>query len=164
MQILLWRFFMIKWQGCNIIIWSTGQQCRFNFQRKLSIILDIQSWTFKHFLWVNNRARKIYWCALFTVHTGKIHFACALKFYLFKANNRNTRKRCELCSKLTIKTRHWRRSGIFIVNFEHIYFTSFSSAFIVDFEQLNVSWVITWKLDTMTTLFQETKKKNYLMG
>ena len=31
--------------------------------------------------------------------------------YLFKLNNRNTRLRCEICSKLTIKTpdrRHWR--------------------------------------------------------
>ena len=43
--------------------------------------------------------------------------------YLFKVNNRNTRTRCEICSKLTINTperRHWRRSGVFIVNFEHI--------------------------------------------
>ena len=43
--------------------------------------------------------------------------------YLLKFNNRNTRTRCEICSKLTIKTperRHWRRSGVFIVNFEHI--------------------------------------------
>ena len=43
--------------------------------------------------------------------------------YLLKVNNRNTRTRCEICSKLTIKTserRHWRRFGIFIVNFEHI--------------------------------------------
>ena len=43
--------------------------------------------------------------------------------YLLKVNNRNTRARCEICSKLTIKTlerRHWRRSGVFIVNFEHI--------------------------------------------
>ena len=42
---------------------------------------------------------------------------------LLKVNNRNTRARCEICSKLTIKIperRHWRRSGIFIVNFEHI--------------------------------------------
>ena len=40
--------------------------------------------------------------------------------YLFKVNNRNTRKRCCICSKLTIKTperRHWRRTGVFIVNF-----------------------------------------------
>ena len=43
--------------------------------------------------------------------------------YLLKVNNRNTRTRCEICSKLTIKIaerRHWRRSGIFIVDFEHI--------------------------------------------
>ena len=42
--------------------------------------------------------------------------------YMFKVNNRNTRTRCEICSKLTIKTpeRRQRRSGVFIVNFEHI--------------------------------------------
>ena len=43
--------------------------------------------------------------------------------YLFKANNRNITTKCETCSELTIKTperRHWRHSGVFIVNFEHI--------------------------------------------
>ena len=43
--------------------------------------------------------------------------------YLLKVNNKNTRTKCEICSKLTIKTperRHWRRFGVFIVNFEHI--------------------------------------------
>ena len=42
--------------------------------------------------------------------------------YLLKVNNRNTRTRCEICSKLTIKTqeRHRRHSCVFIVNFEHI--------------------------------------------
>ena len=42
---------------------------------------------------------------------------------MFKVNNRNTRTMFEICSKLTIKTperRYWRRSGVFIVNFEHI--------------------------------------------
>ena len=42
---------------------------------------------------------------------------------MFKVNNRYTRTRCEICSKLTIKTpkrRHWRRFGVFIINFEHI--------------------------------------------
>ena len=41
---------------------------------------------------------------------------------LLKVNNRNTRARCKICSKLTIQTperRHWHRSGLFIVNFEH---------------------------------------------
>ena len=37
---------------------------------------------------------------------------------MFKVHNRNTRSGCEICSKLTIN--HWRRSGIFIVNFEYI--------------------------------------------
>ena len=47
--------------------------------------------------------------------------------FSFKVNNKNTRKRCEICSKITIKTleRHHRlHSGVFIVNFE----------------QINVSW------------------------
>ena len=40
--------------------------------------------------------------------------------YLLKVNNRT---RCEVCSKLTIKTperRQWRRFDVFIVNFEHV--------------------------------------------
>ena len=43
--------------------------------------------------------------------------------YLFKVNNRNFRKMCGICSKLTIKIPergHCCRSGVFNVNFEHI--------------------------------------------
>ena len=43
--------------------------------------------------------------------------------YMFKVNNRSTRKRGEICSKLTIKTperRHCRHFGVFIVNSEHM--------------------------------------------
>ena len=43
---------------------------------------------------------------------------------MFKVNNRNTRTRCEIYSKLTIKISLSLTlnlvSGIFIVNFEHI--------------------------------------------
>ena len=42
---------------------------------------------------------------------------------LFKVNNKNTRKRREICSKLTIMTPErlqWRSSGVFIINLEHI--------------------------------------------
>ena len=45
-------------------------------------------------------------------------------------------------SKLTIKTPergHWRRSGVFIVNFDYISHF-FYSVPIVEFEQVNVSW------------------------
>ena len=43
--------------------------------------------------------------------------------YLWNVNNRNFRKRCKICSNLTIKTpkrRQWLCYGVFIVNFEHI--------------------------------------------
>ena len=63
--------------------------------------------------------------------------------YLFKINYRNTWTRCEICSKLTIETserRYWRRSGVFIVNFEYISHLSLVF-FVVDFEQTNISWV-----------------------
>ena len=49
------------------------------------------------------------------------HFSADI--YLLKVNNRNTRTWCEMCSTLTTKTperRHWRRSGVFVVNCEHI--------------------------------------------
>ena len=42
---------------------------------------------------------------------------------MFKINNRNTRKRCKIRLKLTIKTperRRLRPSGLFIVNFGYI--------------------------------------------
>ena len=42
---------------------------------------------------------------------------------MFKVKDRNTRKRCEISSSSTMKTPercHWRISGVFIVNFEHI--------------------------------------------
>ena len=42
---------------------------------------------------------------------------------MFKGNNRNTRERYEICSKLTIKTperHHCRSFSGFIVNFEHV--------------------------------------------
>ena len=62
------------------------------------------------------------------------------KYYLFKVNNRNTKKRYEICSKLAIKTSErcqWRSFSFFIVNLEHI--SHLFLMFTVDFEQL-----ITW--------------------
>ena len=65
---------------------------------------------------------------------------------LLKFNNRSTRKRLEICLKLTIKTperRHLHSSGVFMVTFEHI-----SPLFIVLYCWLNkfmltgIVWVI----------------------
>ena len=61
----------------------------------------------------------------------------ALSIYLLKVNNRNNRTRCEIYSKST-KTpeqRHWRRSGVIIVNFE-TYFTPCSKVYIVNFQHV----------------------------
>ena len=55
------------------------------------------------------------------------------KIYLFKVNNRNTRKRCEICSKLTIKT-----PSVFIVKFEHISYL-FLVFLLSTLNQVNVS-------------------------
>ena len=64
--------------------------------------------------------------------------------YLFKVNDRNTIRRCEICSKLTIKIldwHQWHRSGVFIVDFEHIsHVFHFFIVSIVNFKQVNVSW------------------------
>ena len=45
------------------------------------------------------------------------HKSSPARIYLFKVNNRNTRKIYEICSKLTINTleqRHWQRSGVLL--------------------------------------------------
>ena len=51
--------------------------------------------------------------------------------YMFKFNNRNTKKRSKLCSKLTIiipERHHWRHSGVFIIAKLHVYGYRFDKA------------------------------------
>ena len=60
---------------------------------------------------------------LFVTFIHCLYIAIPADNYMFKVSNRNIRIRWEICSKLTMKIperRHWRRSAIFIVNFEHI--------------------------------------------
>ena len=60
--------------------------------------------------------------------------------YFFKASNRNTRKRCEICLKLTLKSperRYWLL--LLTLNIFHTFFLVF---FFVNFEQVNFSWVV----------------------
>ena len=69
-------------------------------------------WTF---LWCSEcHLSIIFKCSLTRVSPGNI--------YLFKVDNRNTKKSYQICSKLTIKIleRRWCRSSTIIVNFEHI--------------------------------------------
>ena len=49
------------------------------------------------------------------------HATCPADIYLFKVNKRNSRKRCEICLKLTKKTPEWRQKRVFFVCFEHVF-------------------------------------------
>ena len=63
--------------------------------------------------------------------------------YMLKVNERNIRKRCEICSKLTITTparRQLDRFGVCSVNVRDISHLFLVFA-IVAFEQVNVRWV-----------------------
>ena len=76
------------------------------------------------------------------IHLCKDTLANTANIYLFKINNRITRKRPDVCSMLTIKLperRHWEYSGeysLLILN----YFTPFLNFSVVDFKQANVCW------------------------
>ena len=89
---------------------------------------------------------------LFSTINHVIKMINQFNIYLFKVNNRNTRKRCEIWSKLTIKTPerpHWRRSGVFIVNFEHIWYL------LLEFLLLNLSKLMLtgWLLHESANVF-----------
>ena len=81
--------------------------------------------------WPNFIPKKITDLLLFaTIYSNRNFLLLHLRFlissnnYLLRIDNRNTRKRCEICSKLTIKTPEWRQltccSIVFVVNSEHI--------------------------------------------
>ena len=59
--------------------------------------------------------------------------------YMFKVSNKNSRARCEICSKLTIKTPETTPLASFLVSLLltlNIFHTLFHSVFIVIFEQV----------------------------
>ena len=71
----------------------------------------------------------------------KVFWVFSANIYMFKVNNWNSRKRCDIFSKLNIKIperRHRRCSSVFSVNFKHM---SFSRVSIVNFEHVFVYWV-----------------------
>ena len=73
--------------------------------------------------------------------------------YLFKVSSRNTRTRCEISSKLTIKTPgqcQWHPCGVFIVIFEHVSHLMFP---FVNFEHVNASWNISFKKVSQVLIF-----------
>ena len=75
---------------------------------------------------------QIHNCALTRIHNSmSINVNNPAGIYLPKVSNSNTRLRCEICSKLTIKT-----PGVFVVNFEYI--SHFALLFLL--LTLNIEW------------------------
>ena len=82
---------------------------------------------FNRLIWPSSHILNIYYnfivMVIFLWNLLKYWRDIPVNIYLFKVNNRNTRKRCKISSKLTIKIPergHWRHTVVFIVNFEHI--------------------------------------------
>ena len=75
-------------------------------------------------------------------------------YLLTKDNKRNTRTRCDICSKLTIKTParlHWRRSGVFTVNFE--YFSHLVLVFLL--------LTLSWQMPDSHVILKQTQQEQY---
>ena len=78
--------------------------------------------------------------------------------YLIKVNNRNTRIKCEICSRLTIKIpewRPWRRSLLTLNIFTPCYSVSF-----VNFEHVNAAWVESYLGPTQASISPESSIKD----
>ena len=73
------------------------------------------------------------WLSTVTEDLRNVNFPANIHF--FKVNNRSTRKRCEICSKLTLKHQN-DISDVVLLFLLLIMLT------IVDFDQVNVSWFI----------------------
>ena len=97
------------------------QAIRLEFRISSVSVLE-QRWVYQNYFLAFRRFTRKLKSRLNTSLTRHLN-ACPASNYMFKVNNRNSRTRCETCSKLTIKTpeqRHWRRSSVFIVDFQHI--------------------------------------------
>ena len=76
------------------------------------------------------RERMVWHCINFRTALAKLMGIIPANIYLFKVNNRNTRKNCQICSKLTIKKPEQHKWL-----FEQL----------IEIEQADVSWDITMK-------------------
>ena len=103
-------------------------------RRESSLSIYLSNFCFLFFLWCDDATIyiQLYSTTKIILEIFRLfqNFSNVLKrsyptagIHLVKFNNKNTKRRCEICSKLTTKTpkrRHCSRPGVFIVNFEHI--------------------------------------------
>ena len=87
------------------------------------LLMFFTGWLELGFILWNLACISAYMFQLFNSTMATTGFRNPAGIYLFKFNSGNTCAICEICSQLTKKTperRHWRLSGVLIVNFEQI--------------------------------------------
>ena len=117
----LWVAFIIVCYLLTLNIFSLGIVAKFTLSHDFSGNRN-QLIPLKSLSKVNHAVEKWLSALLFTPSKTPMNPA---GIYLFKVNNRNTRTRCEICSKLTIKTperRQWLASLLLTLNIFHTLF------------------------------------------
>ena len=114
-----------------------------NFQKHYGIPPILQKQTdFRNVLATAVKSPTVAYCNL----DETISCHCPAGIYLLKVNNRNTRTRCEICSKLTIKIPD--DANVLTASFWYpycylwIYFTPCSSVTIINLEHVIAGWVV----------------------
>ena len=117
-----WKILVGNYRNLNALTVAVGKQNEW-MDMSVTIVL-ISRWQ-----WHWNPLT-LKWGIFYTVGLTEKTILCITNvpanICLFKVNNRNTKKWCAIRSKLTTKTperrhyRQWHRSGVFIINLEHI--------------------------------------------
>ena len=89
---------------------------------------------------------------------------CPASKYMLSFNNRNTRNRFEICSKLTIKHQNDVNDIVLVFLLLTLNtFRFFLSVSIVDFEQVNVSWLGLYQTSMMELFSKIFNGSKYLV-
>ena len=115
---------MADWLDSYTLFWHI-LLLKYNFYFHLPFQNKKCNAIFPNFTMQTIQSQVIFICKvkMFVTETSEKFLYLLCGIYLPKVKNRSTRTRCEICSKLTIKTperRQWRRSSVSIVNFQRI--------------------------------------------
>ena len=102
-----------------------------------------------------NKISTLFW---FLYNFLRIITQYPVNMYLLQVNNRDARRKCEICSKLNIKTperRQCRRSSVFIVNFEHILHIALLFLIVQECIKLTCARWVFWLKMIVITVYSE---------
>ena len=121
---MIWKFWILPYTPKEMILFSISS-IRCNIFRGICLIWYISQWSQKRVskerqdvhLLTRNKLLKVLYVRLYSENS---HPAGN---YMFEVNNKNTKRKCEICSKLTIKTTEqcqWRQ--LLFLNILHTLF------------------------------------------